>query len=200
MQENVSVRDIEAFMRKKLGRLNSQPQNNTAMFAELRRGIGKQPGEVPQLWGYFLEGMPESFYGDAQPSKAEWAIYVAITLYALHQQGNNASWVLQEKQSIGVAFARLIVSDEDRERITRRFNILATASSIEELTHYLRGAVQLLRDKKIGLDYVRLAGELYRFQYPQQVANVRLRWGQDFYRPIEVKNNKSTEGQEEAKK
>jgi CRISPR system Cascade subunit CasB len=187
-------------MRKKLGRLNSQPQNNTAMFAELRRGIGKQPGEVPQLWGYFLEGMPESFYGDAQPSKAEWAIYVAITLYALHQQGNNASWVLQEKQSIGVAFARLIVSDEDRERITRRFNILATASSIEELTHYLRGAVQLLRDKKIGLDYVRLAGELYRFQYPQQVANVRLRWGQDFYRPIEVKNNKSTEGQEEAKK
>lgn len=65
----------------------------------------------------------------------------------------------------------------------RRFNALATADSMPEVSHYLRGMVQLFRgnEPKLKLDYPRLAVELYRFQLPDQAANVRLQWGRDLY-------------------
>ena len=52
-----------------------------------------------------------------------------------------------------------------------------------EVSHYLRGMVQLFRgsEPKLKLDYPRLAVELYRFQLPDQAANVRLQWGRDLY-------------------
>lgn len=39
--------------------------------------------------GKLLLEMPESFQGRSAPSAAEWAVYLALTLYAMHQQGND---------------------------------------------------------------------------------------------------------------
>lgn len=72
----------------------------------------------------------------------------------------------------------------------RRFNALATAEEITEISHHLRGMIQLLsaaKDGGIPLDYPQLAADLYELQYTdpryaQTPANVRLRWGQDLYR------------------
>lgn len=72
----------------------------------------------------------------------------------------------------------------------RRFNALATAEEITEISHHLRGMIQLLsaaKDGGIPLDYPQLAADLYELQctdprYAQIPANVRLRWGQDLYR------------------
>lgn len=53
-----------------------------------------------------------------------------------------------------------------------------------EVSHYLRGMVQLFRGNEPKLkspDYPRLAVELYRFQLPDQAANVRLQRGRDLY-------------------
>ena len=83
----------------------------------------------------------------------------------------------------------------------RRFNALATAEEITEISHHLRGMIQLLRAAKDGgipLDYPQLAADLYELQctdprYPQISANVRLRWGQDLYRdakPVSEENEK----------
>ena len=153
-------------------------------MAELRRGIGKAPGEIPQLWGYYLESMPEEFYGDTEPSRAEWAVYAALTLFSLHQQGKDPQInpMQKEGRSFGSALSCLVQEAGDRERIARRFNTIATASSVEELFHYMRSAIQMLREENIGLDYAKLAGDIYCFQFPQMISNVRLRWGQDFYR------------------
>ena len=68
-------------------------QKNTsggrAALAKLRRGIGKKPGEMPELWGVFLNKMsPELFSRTGEPSRAEWAIYISLTMFALHQQGS----------------------------------------------------------------------------------------------------------------
>ena len=60
-----------------------------AELAKLRRGVGHAPGDLPELWGSFLRGMPEDFQGRSGPSHAEWAVYLALTLYAVHQQGND---------------------------------------------------------------------------------------------------------------
>lgn len=154
-----------------------------ATLANLRRGIGKAPGELPELWGIIFRDMPEellSQYGN--PSPAEWAIYIALTMFALHQQGT-AEPVHTEKISLGRAYGKLRKeqTEDEEERLLRRFNQVVTASDLPELSHYLRGMIQLLRTDGIGLDYAQLASDLYLYQSPQTRMRVQMKWGQDFY-------------------
>ena len=117
-----------------------------------------------------------------EPTLAEWAVSGALTLYALHQQGAQRPMHV-DGQRLGMAIRKLAGNDTDRlKAVQRRFNAFATARSMPECLHHLRGLVQLLRSEDIPLDYVELAGDLYEFQTPDGAARVRLRWGQDFYR------------------
>ncbi len=165
--------------------------DNKAILAQLRHGCGRKPGDDPRLWGVIFEGMPEALMSKHQePSAAEWAIYTVLTLYAIHQQGKDPvkENVNVSEIGIGHAIAGLVESEEDRERIERRLYILATASDMQGLTHYLRGIVQLLRNAEIGLDYALLAKDLYFYQNTDLVSSIRLRWGQDFYATLNQKN------------
>ena len=75
-------------------------------------------------------------------------------------------------------------ADEEKwaeSSVCRRFNILATADSMPEISHYLRGMIQLLRREKIPLDYPQLAVDLYRLQFVESAPNVRLQWGRELY-------------------
>ena len=44
---------------KKVERLLTDSPWSRAMLAKLRRGIGKQPGELPELFEVLLEEMPD---------------------------------------------------------------------------------------------------------------------------------------------
>ena len=150
-------------------------------------GIGHAPGELPDLWGGLLQGMPASFYGTNGPSHEEWAVYLALTLYALHQQSNDTVCVSQLGCTLGRAVRRLaeqtVASGQDwtESSVLRRFNALATADSMPEVSHHLRGMIQLLRREGIPLDYPQLAEDLYQYQFVDGAPNVRLRWGRDLY-------------------
>ena len=183
MSKNISSKQVEQFTKQKIISLINQAKSDTRILAELRRGIGKKPGEIPQLWGYFLEFMPENFFGYKKPSRAEWAIYTALTLYALHQQGKSLETdiMYQEGQTFGKSVAALVHSEDDKARVLRRFNTIATSGSIEEAVYYLRGMIQLLRGEDIGLDYPVLASDIFLYQFPEFSSQIRLRWGQDFY-------------------
>lgn len=136
---NYTYRQIQFLIRQK------ETSVGKAMLANLRRGIGKTPGELPELWGAFLNEMPSELYGNSgMPSEGEWAVYIALTLFALHQQGN-AEPVHCEKVSLGTAAARLMneKTEEERGRILRRFGPVVTAKSMQELSHHLRGLIQL---------------------------------------------------------
>ena len=178
--------NIARFTAKKLEQLYDQRKESSfrSILAHLRRGVGRTPGEMPQLWGFFLNELPEEWMGSREPSRAEWAIYTALTLFALHQQGKDpeTEWMSQPKATLGKCVAGLIGSAEEEGRVARRFHTLATSSGMGELSHHMRGMVQLLRSKNIPLDYPALAEDLYWYQYPEYQAQVRLRWGQDFYR------------------
>ena len=178
-----------------------------AELAKLRRGVGRAPGDLPELWGSFLRGMPESFQGRSAPSAAEWAVYLALTLYAMHQQGNDRP-MNRPGNTLGRAVRQLAErnsagQDWTEASVLRRFNALATAEEITEISHHLRGMVQLLSAAKGGaipLDYPQLAVDLYELQctdprYTQIPANVRLRWGRDLY--CETKNASSEEEEKE---
>ena len=152
-----------------------------AALAHLRRGIGHAPGELPELWGSFLAGLPESMQGkNGKPSKEEWAIYLALTMFALHQQSKDAP-VHSEGVSLGTAAAELMDSHDDLERVWKRLMLVAGADNIDGLAYHLRGIIQLLRNTDAKLDYAMLAGDLFEFQSPMTIGQVRLRWGQDFF-------------------
>ena len=148
---------IRGYVDGKIQWLWGLPENQRrAELAKLRRGIGHAPGELPDLWGSLLQGMPASFYGTNGPSHEEWAVYLALTLYALHQQSNDTVCVSQLGCTLGRAVRRLaeqtVASGQDwtESSILRRFNALATAEEITEISHHLRGMIQLLRAAKPG--------------------------------------------------
>ncbi len=195
----MKTKDVKNCVAQQLDRMQNLPEPQwRAELAQLRRGVGRQPGELPALWGSFLAEMPEELRGTDGPSKAEWAIYLALTLYALHQQGANRAEgsMNQPGQTLGSAvrlLAEKTVNGEDQAEkeadeekwaessVCRRFNILATADSMPEISHYLRGMIQLLRREKIPLDYPQLAVDLYRLQFVESAPNVRLQWGRELY-------------------
>ena len=186
----MKTQDVKLYAAQQLHRLQALPDNQRrAELAKLRRGVGHRPGELPELWGSFLLGMPEGFQGNNGPTAAEWAVYLALTLYALHQQGEENVSMNEKGCTLGRAVRQLAqnsaaaAQDWTESSVLRRFNALATADSMPEVSHYLRGMVQLFRgnEPKLKLDYPRLAVELYRFQLPDQAANVRLQWGRDLY-------------------
>ena len=178
--------DVRAFAAKAIRRIqgSSNPHVQKAALANLRRGAGFAPGEIPQIWGEFLMDMPEEMYSrDGRPSRAEWAVYTALTLYAVHQQGRDVQNepMHMEEVSLGSAVGRLAGDEDEMKRVVRRLNAAATANSPEMLANHLRGLVQLLRAEGVPLDYAALAGDIYAYQFPETVDQVRLRWGQSFY-------------------
>lgn len=157
-----------------------------AKLAVLRRGAGKIPGELPELCGFFLKDLPETLQGATEkPSHAEWAIYTALTLYALHQQGHDVERDNMHMQgaNLGQSVHKLVPAGDDaaEKRILQRFNQMATSSDMKELSNHLRGMVQLLRANGVPLDYMRLARDLYNYQFTESRSDVRLAWGRDYY-------------------
>lgn len=161
------------------------------IMAELRRGTGKKVGELPELWGIVFDRMPEELLGKNEPSFAEWAVYTALTLYALHCQGSDES-MHKKDISFGSAVSQLVENEDDYQRIINRLNIVATSVTQEDISYHLRGIIQLLKNKGIKLDYARLAKELYLFDSDYSFK-IKLSWARDFYR---CRNNKKDEGEE----
>ena len=179
---------VSSFVSRKLKQITcgTNPGMIAATLAKMRRGLGKAPGDVPELWGVFLDGLPEEMQSrSGEPTREEWAVYIALTMFALHQQGHDPKTepMHMEGRTLGEAIRALGAGDEDEfERARGRFNVLATSESITELAWHLKSIVTFLRAKDIPLDYGALAADLYLFQWPDSMAKVRLRWGQQFYR------------------
>lgn len=181
---------IEMLTQKKIDCLLEEGPWSRAMLAKLRRGIGKPLGELPELFEILFTDVSDELYGkDDEPSYAVWAIYTALTLFALHQQGKDHAMSVGRKtedeksgNSLGSAVGHLVRQDMDRgPAIKRRFDSVTTATSLMELAHHARGLIQLLRTGDVTLDYPRFAVDLYWFQFDEIRNRIRLRWGQDFY-------------------
>lgn len=202
---------IKTTVMHKLKWLSTLPENTCrAQLAELRRGVGHAPGDIPALWGMIFSDLPEEYYSkNGEPTAAEWAIYLALTMFACHQQGHDfkSEWMHVENISFGKAVGRLalknIEGNPEQEndaikRISNRFNRIATAADMSELSYHLRNMITLLRAEDIGLDYAALAEDLYWYQSQNARAKVRLRWGEDFWRTVEPpKNDKNKNNEQE---
>lgn len=143
---NDRKKQVMSFVRKKLMYWQTEPNPHLvrADLANLRRGIGKKPGELPQLWELLFRDFPEELMSqNGNPTWEEWAVCGALTLYAMHQQGNDQKMHM-DGQRLGIAIGSLADGDEDHLKpVQRRFNAFATAKGMPECLHHLRGLIQL---------------------------------------------------------
>lgn len=188
--------------------INGKDESNVkALLAQMRRGAGRQPGDIPALWGLLFDGFPEELMQPANKpgaSRAEWAVYSSLTLFSLHQQGHDPGTkpMHVEREYFGLSVRKLASpggkeDDALLDRVRRRFNIVATSTDIQELNYHLRTIMQMLRASGIPTDYAQLAADIYWYQDLNHTADVRLQWGQDFYRYTVEKSTQEEQNDEE---
>jgi CRISPR system Cascade subunit CasB len=161
-----------------------------AWLAKLRRAVGKEAGTVPDIWELTID-LPEVLWAREslgelpEPTAAEKAVHLALTLYALHAHGTENGAHISDGHSIGCAAANLCKVDPDSEKgIKRRFDALATAKAYSGVAVHARNMVQLLKRKDLRMDYSHFARDLFALQFPKPASSVKLRWGEDFHRTI----------------
>lgn len=166
-----------------------------AALAELRRGLGRPLGSSQAVLALVVNPTAPPA-GDAETAE-ERAIVAALGLYATHQQSQSVPMHVSGT-GFGTAVGRIRFRDgEEVTGLTRRFQALGTAQSLDEAVHHARALVRLLRDARQGFDYGQFAQDLVRFQAPAQQDAVRLRWGRDFYRVTAEPTSTSTATSEE---
>ncbi len=155
-------------------------------LAVLRRSITAAPGATPQVWQLLFENWPPELAprkGEEEATPAELAAHAALTLYAVHQQSQRQLKMHRPGYSMGRSTGLLArpLGEDEEIRVRRRFNALATASSLPETLHHARGLITQFRGADIPLDYGQLAVDLYRLQKPASADWVRRQWGRDYY-------------------
>ncbi|MBQ0849465.1 type I-E CRISPR-associated protein Cse2/CasB [Streptomyces sp. BH-SS-21] len=163
-----------------------------AALARLRRGAGKKYEQVPDLWGLADTGpLHDKPHNGSRPlnedelTRAEDAIHVALTLWALHQQSRRTAMHQRDRRDkptgLGAAVRALMPKDEIAEPVRKRLVRAGTAPDLPSLAQRLRDLVLLLRGNDIALDYALLAEQLYRWQQPGGQDAVRRAWGRSFH-------------------
>ena len=73
---------VKSYVRRRLESWQHEPNPHQirADLANLRRGIGKAPGDLPELWGLLFRDFPEELMSSTgEPTWAEWAVSGALT-------------------------------------------------------------------------------------------------------------------------
>ncbi|MEU1126069.1 type I-E CRISPR-associated protein Cse2/CasB [Streptomyces sp. NPDC005899] len=162
-----------------------------AALARLRRGAGREAGQLPDLWSLIDTGPLHAPPDGARPLserdlvRAEDALHVALTLWALHQQSRPTGMHQPDRRDtrrgLGTAVRRMMKPGEIDEPLRKRLVRAGTAPDLASLGQRLRDIVVLLRREDIPLDYALLAGQLYTWQRPGGADTVRREWGRSFH-------------------
>lgn len=156
-------------------------QQDLGALALLRRGLGRQPGETPEIFAQVLPYLSLSdALSAAQREREENAALVVASLYALWHQGKAAPLSVRGV-SLGAAF-RTMANQSDSGSIEGRFVALLKASR-ERLPDHLRHAIALLKAKEVPLDWALLLSNLAQWNETgrQEQLGVRRRWARDFW-------------------
>lgn len=187
-QPSRNLRPLGLEINKRINELQHQYLSNKssaprAMLAELRRGVDRPAGSIPAIWDLTVADLPGTPSDtSAAPTREENAAHAALTLYAVHQQSRPEP-MHKPRVGLGAAVRALAGPDAAPDNpARRRFDIVATATTLDETLVHLRGLVQQFRAGGIALDYGQLADDLLFLQVPSQVARVRLRWARQYYR------------------
>ena len=194
MAVNSDVKALGDFVRNQVSYLSKDISCNRATLSRLRRAVGMPPGADPEIWTQTLGDLPEGLSGKGRtPSPGEWATHVALTLYAIHVQSSDAP-AQEDGVGLGKAVGRLAAGynskSQDANPHQKRMAEASRSDGIEVLSWRLRSIVRLLGREGIGIDYGRLAMDLYWFQFERSRPQVVLNWGRGYSMGLYEAGNK----------
>lgn len=189
---------IKTAVQSRIASLNIQEgkdfsPSTKATLARLRHAVSEPLGAHPELFNFFYRGLDKPDLN----SKEEQAVFDALCLFALHQQGCDAL-MHQSDINLGSALASLqAINGEsyDDSAVLRRVNSLMSSNSSGELVVQLRHIIPQLRKASVLLDYAQLATDLYYYNSEKGRMNTRLSWSRKFY-SIVNDNQSQEKGQE----
>jgi CRISPR system Cascade subunit CasB len=139
---------------------------NRGALAALRRGLGRAPGEAPEMFPYVVPWLPEHMtFGHEQ------AFYLTAALFAAHPTKT-------EQGNMGDHMAAAISRDFERAAVERRF-VALLGSHIDDLPDMLRQTVSFLRSKDKPVNYRQLLRDLLGWSNPSRT--VQRRWASGFW-------------------
>lgn len=141
--------------------LATEGHEDRGALADLRSGLGKQPGEMARVHKHVVPHLPDNRYDD------RW-YYVTAALFGAFPKHRKGC-------SLGKAFRPLRAKSDSMEA---RFVALLNAH-VDDLDDHLRHAVSLLRTHEQPLDWFQFFRDLLHWDDPTRC--VQLRWARDFY-------------------
>jgi CRISPR system Cascade subunit CasB len=147
--------------------------NDRAALAVLRRGLGKQPGEVAGMHRYVIPWLPENVQ-----VWHEEPYYLVASLFAHWHQGRNR---VEDNppRNLGASFTRLApLRAENRDSTEKRFIALLNCHR-DDLPGHLRHAVGLLKSKDIPIDWAHLLIDIQNWIWESR--SVQRAWARAFW-------------------
>lgn len=189
------IERLEDYVPREAGERGAREGGNRAALAALRRGLGKRPGEAPEMYPYLIPLLPPDI--DRGSEWGEESYYIVAALFALYPSIQRKA--ADEKDNLGAtmrSLARAIQrernprGDEDGDKsVERRFVALLNATTID-LSEHLRHAVSLIKSKgdaSINVNWAQLLYDVQDWDDPRH--RVQLRWAGAFWRPYTMRED-----------
>ncbi|MBI5948773.1 MAG: type I-E CRISPR-associated protein Cse2/CasB [Chloroflexi bacterium] len=156
-------------------------RDDRAALAALRRGLGKPPGTVPEMFPYVEPFIPVADYAGHVD-----AAYLVASLFGLHPTHGEPSPEARSRQQrgFGASLARIRLREgttDDDEGVARRFGALLNCDR-EGLPTHLRHLMTLLRSRapEAPIDYGQLYNDIVRWDDADR--HVQRNWAAGFWR------------------
>ena len=144
-----------------------------AALAALRRGLGKRPGEAPEMFPVIVPLLP----GGRLRTWDETCAYTVASLFALHPTTWDGADDGRWSRNLGASLRRL---REQTDSAGPERRIVALLNSDDaDLAEHLRGIVSLLASKKIPVDWQQLAFDL--LAWGRSDREVQRRWADAYW-------------------
>lgn len=141
-------------------------QDDRAMLAALRRGLGARPGDAPDLLPYVVPFVTRSGW-------TEESLYLVASLFGLHPLNSSTG-------NLGAHIRQIDPTGDNSEAIERRFTALLRASSLD-LAVPLRQMISLLKSKDIPVNWHQLLSDVLSWNDPDRRRNVTRYWAASFW-------------------
>lgn len=143
-------------------------RDDRAMMAALRRGLGREPGTVPEVSRIVQRRLASN-----APSFLEDAYHLIAPLFALHSAEGG-------RGNMGDHFRAMCEPGQDPPpNVERRFMGLLARDSTD-LADALRQAVSLLKSKGVPVDWDQLLRDVLAWSHPDRY--VQKYWARAFWR------------------
>lgn len=190
--EELMVNKVKGVTSRIIKALYGNGNLDKAVLASIRSAATITSPRAQKVWPVLMANLDEDMLSKTgAPTYAENAIYTAIRLYAVCQQGKTefmCGSVNNEEapgRTLFGALADLRKREDIRVALDRRVQALLETTNISGVINAITHLVEILKSHNVSekIDFPLLAEELYWFQFSFEQANqVRLFWGQQYFR------------------